>query len=458
MICWIPAPSGCATAVPVKTVKKVKERIDKTKLHLEIFTHFSLNGYSGFIQIRSVYNKTQQIGKNRGLQFAALLGIAVLTVASYWTIRLAIADQLFRANSSEALAKATQLNPINSQYFLLLAEYRQQAGIDPEPSLAAASRLNPLDSSVWIRRGLSAEFGGDFARAEKFLLEAARVDKLFDPRATLANYYFRRNDHEQFWRWTREALAIGYGDLTSLFRLCWRMSGGPEIIRSHVLPPDRRVVRSYLYFLLGENRLDAAEPIALQLATEATSEDAGVLLDFIDRSLAPQNRISSLVTVWNSLCTRDVVPFSPLTSDRALTNGDFRLAPTSRGFDWRVAQSPDITAVRVSPRELRIDLSGKQPEQCELLVQFAPLLAARACRFRFSYQTSRVPAESGLRWRILAAASPPLSTDDWKPMELPFSTQDATLARLVLEYNRVSGTSRIEGSIVLRDLELECTP
>ena len=382
----------------------------------------------------------------------------MLTLASYWAIRVARADQLFRASSPEALAIATRLNPADSQYLLSLAEYRQQEGSDPEPSLAAASQLNPLDSSIWIHRGLSAEFAGDFARSEKFLLEAARVDKLFDPRATLANYYFRRNEPEQFWRWTREALAIGYGDLTSLFRLCWRISDDPEIIRSRALPPDRGVLRSYLYFLLGENRLDAAEPIALELAAAATSEDYGVLQDFIDRRLAPQNHISPLVTIWNSLCTRNVVPFSPVTLEHALTNGDFRFAPTSRGFDWRVRQGPDIAAVRASPRELRIDLSGRQPEQCELLVQFVPLPAATACRFRFSYRTSSVPPESGLRWRILAAASPPLSSDDWKQLELSFSTQAAKLARLALEYSRVSGTSRVEGSIALRDLELECTP
>jgi hypothetical protein len=396
--------------------------------------------------------------ENRWPRFAALLGIVVLTLASYWTVRLAFADQLFRANSVEALARATQLAPGNSQYFALLAEYRQQAGIDPEPALAAASRLNPLDSSVWIRRGLRAEFEGDFARAEQFLLQAARVDKLFDPRATLANYYFRRNNSEQFWRWMREALAINYGDLTSLFRLCWRMSGDPEIIRLRALPPDRRAFRPYLSFLLGENRLDAAEPIALQLAGAATSEDAGVLLDFIDRGLAPPAHISSLVTAWNSLCIRNVIPFSPVVLDRAVTNGDFRWAPTSRGFDWRVPLGPDITAVRVSPRELRIDLSGKQPAQCELLVQFVPLLTARTCRFRFSYQTSGVPVESGLQWRILAAASPPLSSEDWKHEELTLSTRDAKLARLVLGYSRVTGTSRLEGSITLRDVELECAP
>ena len=396
--------------------------------------------------------------KNRWRKIAALLVISVLTLASYWTLRLALADQLFRANSFEALTRATRLAPGNSHYFTLLTEYQQEAGIDPERALAAASQLNPLDSSVWIRRGLRAEFVGDFARAEQFLLEAARVDKLFDPRATLANYYFRRNNSEHFWRWMREALAINYGDLTSLFRLCWRMSSDPEIIRSRALPLDRRTLRSYLYFLLAENRLDAAEPIALQLASAATSEDAAVLLDFIDRNLAQPTRISSLVTVWNSLCSRNVIPFSPVALNRAVTNGDFRVAPTNRGFDWRVPQGPDIAPVRVSPPELRIDLSGKQPEQSELLVQFVPLLTAKTCRFRFDYKTSGAPVESGLQWRIFDAASSPLFGDDWKQSELTFSTRDNKLARLVLGYSRVSGTSRWEGSIILRDIELECAP
>jgi tetratricopeptide (TPR) repeat protein len=363
---------------------------------------------------------------------------------------LAIADQLFRANSLVAAVRSTQLDPNNARYFTSLAEHQEAEGMDPKPALAAASRLNPLDSSVWIRRGLRAEFEGNFAQAESFLLAAARVDKLFDPRATLANYYFRRNNPEPFWRWTREALAIHYGDLTSLFRLCWRVSDDPEFIRSRALPPDREVLRAYVRFLLDENRLDAAEPIARQLAGAATTDDAAVLLDFVDRRLA--------LPVWNSLCARNVIPFSAVALDHPITNADFRVAPTSRGFDWRVPPGPDIVAERASPSGLRIDLSGKEPEQCELLAQIVPLSPGKTCRLRFSYLTSGFPAESGLRWRILSAASPFLSSEDWQQRELTFSTGDATHARLSLAYSRVVGTSRLEGSITLRDIQMECAP
>src|SRR5438874_1728361 len=160
----------------------------------------------------------EESGKIILRRLAALASIAVLSLATYWTIRLALADRLFHAGSADALARAIRLAPGNAQYFAWLAEYREAEGLDPDPALATAARLNRMDSSVIIRRGLRAEFRNDFAGAESFLLEAAAVDKLFDPRAALANFYFRRNRPEPFWRWAREAFAISYGDLTSLFR------------------------------------------------------------------------------------------------------------------------------------------------------------------------------------------------------------------------------------------------
>jgi hypothetical protein len=403
---------------------------------------------------------------------AASAGIAVLSFASYWSIRLALADQISRANSLEAMARAVRLDPGNARYFASLAEYQEATGLDSGAALAEACRLDPLNSSLWIRRGLRVESEGDYTHAETFLLEAARVDKLFDPRATLTNYYFRRNNPEMFWRWAREAFSIGYGDLTSLFRLCWRQTRDAEVIRARALPPVPDVVRSYLHFLLTENRLDAAVPIAHQLSDDGGSEDLPVLLDFADRVLTQpgpaRSGAASALAVWNSLCARNVLPFSPLAPDqnRALTNGDFRFPLSSRGFDWRAPETPDISAVRVRPGGLRIDLSGKQPERCELLVQFVPLSPGKSCRLRYSYQTSGFPSQSGLEWHLsdletgkdLLPSGPQLSAGDSKPVDVIFASRNASFARLALEYSRVAGTSRPEGSVTLRDMELGCAP
>lgn len=395
---------------------------------------------------------------------------AVLILASCWAIRLALADYRFRASSLRPAAEAVRLDPNNARYWAALAEYQAGEGLDPNPALERAARLNPLDSSVWMHRGLRAEFERDYARAEEYLLEAARVDKLFDPRSTLMNYYFRRNQPEPFWRWAREAFDISYGDLTPLFRLCWRMSDDAELIRTRALGYSRDVLRAYLGFLLVERRLEAAEPVARQLAPNAAASDGPVLLDFLDtwleRRPIDRGRLNSALAVWNSLCIRNVLPLSPLEPlENPLTNGDFRRPLTARGFDWRAPQNPDISATRVTPRGLRIDLSGKQPERCELLAQYLPLSSGKPCRFRFEYQTSPLPPESGLRWRLRDASfgrdllvSGHLSSPDWKRIELAVSAQDAALGRLALEYSRVPGTSRPEGWIALRDLEIRCAP
>ena len=166
------------------------------------------------------------------------------------------------------------------------------------------------------------------------------------------------------------------------------------------------------------------------------------------------------MTAWDSLCARNLIPFSPIVFGRPITNGDFRFAPTSRGFDWRLPLSPDINAVRLGESRLRIDLSGKQPEQCELLAQLVPLPGAQTCHFRFTHANCRLSsAESGLQWRILDTASPSLSSDGWKNVDLPFSTRDNRLgAAPALRYSRVPGTSRLEGSDYCRGVQLECAP
>jgi hypothetical protein len=286
------------------------------------------------------------------------------------------------------------------------------------------------------------------------------------------NYYFRRNNPEAFWRWAREAFSISYGDLTSLYRLCWRQTSDAEAIRTRALPPIPGVLRSYLYFLLAEKRLDAAVPIAHQLSDYAGREDLPALLDFIDNLLTQPEPsrfdTASALTVWNSLCIRNVLPFSPFAPERnlALTNSDFHLPLSNRGFDWRAPATPDISAVRVSPGGLRIDLSGKQPERCELLVQFVPLSPGKSCQLRYSYQTSGFPPDSGLEWQLVDLATgkdllppgPQFSAGDSKPADVSFAARTASLARLALRYSRVAGTSRVEGSLTLRDMELGCDP
>jgi hypothetical protein len=381
-----------------------------------------------------------------------------LAAACYFAARLACADAFYRADSLEAAAQAVRLDAGNARYLAWLAELQEHEGLDPTPALEHAAALNPRDSAIRIRLGLDAEQRRDFARAQRDLLEAARIDRQFDPRATLAHYYFRRGDAPKFWRWVHEALATGYGDLTPLFQLAWRMTDDPETVRA-ALPPNSSVRGRYLAFLLAEDRLHAAGSIAQVFAAQAGPPDLPLLLSACDRLLERQEFSPALAT-WNVLCKR-LLPYRALDPARgvSLTNPGFRFEPLLRGFDWRISTSSEISAVREeSPPALRIMLSGRQPESCEMLAQFVPLAAHRKYRLRFHYRTTGVPAESGLRCRVFAAEAPLPASAEWTAGALSFESGDATGARLALLYRRPPGSPRAQGSITLRELDLGFAP
>jgi hypothetical protein len=183
-----------------------------------------------------------------------IFGIAALTalgVAVWFSIVLARADFYFREGKVQ---RATEIAPRNTEYLALRALQLEYDGADSSGLTEKIAVLNPLSSAPRIRLGLAAEIAGDSARAETWLLDAARVDHQFEPRWTLANFYFRAGKKSEFWRWMRAALEVSYGDRAPAYELCWRVSSdGGEILRLGI--PDRHeVMGSYLGYLLAKEK------------------------------------------------------------------------------------------------------------------------------------------------------------------------------------------------------------
>jgi hypothetical protein len=315
--------------------------------------------------------------------------------------------------------------------------------------------------------GLRAETDGDLPNAERCLLQAARVDRQYTPRWTLANFYFRRGDPENFWPWAREALAISYQDNTALFRLLWKAAPDPEQILSRAIP--RQAEAAYLRFLLAENRVLAVEAAARRVADRADREDLPPLMAACER-LLEERQFPSALRVWTLLCQRKLVPYPAPEPERglSLTNPDFQTPLLSRGFDWRLDGPGGVSVTRTeSPPALRITFSGGQPEVCDVLSQLLPLLPNQQYRLRFRYRTSHIAPGTGLRWRIfdpatgadLAEHSPHLASDQETEQELLFSTPAETrVVRLALRYHRALGTTRLEGSVFLSRAAVELAP
>ncbi len=397
------------------------------------------------------------------LSLAALAALAGLT---WWCVRLALADRLYHRDRAGDLKAARALAPGNARYW--------SRSLTPgEPSeigdLRRALSLNPADSSSWMELGLLHEVDGDYSAAERCLLEATRVDKTFDPAWTMANFYFRRGNAERFWPWARRAAYMAYQDRTPLFRLCWRLTQDSGVILSRGIPDDRRVLGNYLAFLLAEDHRDAVEPAAARLAAFCSGEDLTVLLAAVD-DLIEGGRHDGALRLWNALAGRRLISAAPLDPSRGrfLTNGDFSSPPLLRGFDWRVVPHEGVSVARdVSPPALKLTFSGKQPEQCEVLRQAVPLAGGKRYTLRFGFRSEGIPAESGPRWvvydavsgRPLSGDSPSLSGPDWTTQALEFTAPpEISLARLAVAYRRAPGTTRIEGSVWIREVTLLAAP
>lgn len=181
------------------------------------------------------------------------------------TIRLAVAEAAFRKHPESALDSPQWLAAAN------LARYDA-----PPEQLREAVILNPRLSPAWIELGLEAEAAGNLADAETDLLRAARVDHLYLPAWTLANFYFRRGDAASFWPWAGRAAALTFDDYRPLLRLADALETSPPVVAQR-LGGGAPLLRAYLDLLIGAGRLDAAQQIGRLLAAYRDPADGARL-------------------------------------------------------------------------------------------------------------------------------------------------------------------------------------
>lgn len=365
----------------------------------------------------------------------------VFGCAALAALRLAAADTIARQETPDAITTAIRLEwPAPS------AELEQAAAeLDPlhaREHLERAVEMNPRSSAAWIALGLLEDASNGFLAAERSLNRAAQVDHQYLPAWTLANFYFRQANREKFWIWADRAASLNFDDPQPLLDLCDRFEPNPTKMLMHF--GDAGKLRPpYLDFLIGRNRLDAAQQIARAMAGEIANEPR--LIDLADRQLRAGMATDAL-ELWNAASG---FPVLAPPHGRVLTNGDLARAPSNLGFDWHLGHAEGI-AERWKPSELIFTLSGSQPEACTLLEQ-SLILAPRHFRLRFEY----VIAATGVHWSLDSVEGTTIEPSS-KWTEGAFDLPRAQgLRNLRLFYRREPGTVRSEGRIQIRNLRLE---
>ena len=381
---------------------------------------------------------------SRVLGCFALLGLAL---AAFFSFRLAQASAEFSRHSPESVARALEILPHNIDYLSLRALQLEYDGENSAPLLERAAAISPLSSAPRIRLGLAAETRGDFPVAERWLLEAARVDHQFEPRWTLANFYFRQAREIEFWKWMRAALEVSYGDRARAFDLCWRLSQNAKEIFERAIPDQPDVLGAYLVYVLGQHR-DAAGPVAVRLAAIRDPAYTALLEAACDTLLDSKNDSG------NAADAREVWRLLGRPTPRGVTNGDFAVPPVNHGFDWRLLESPGVSHVHLDPSGHRIQLSGKQPEACDLLRQIVAVESGKRYELHWETRTQSIASPSGIEWTVAGRRAPVAAAEGWQQGAVSF-TAPADLVPITLLYRRPSGQPRAEGFIEIRSVSLK---
>lgn len=375
---------------------------------------------------------------------ASLALLGGLAAAAWQSIRLARADWAFRNGSPEGTARALELAPDNTEYLSLAALQAEYGGGDPRPLLERIAALNPTAAAPRIQLGLAAELRGDAAEAERRLLEAYKLDRQFETRWTLANFYLRQGRADDFWTWMRSALEMSYGDRRPAFDLCWRMSGDAEEISRRSIPDRPEVLAAYVSYLLDTGRAVNAAAPALRLARAGRDRDKPLLYAAVDAlivdALIEGRRGADAVQLWQALGH---------PAPAGVTNPSFAAPLVEHGFDWRLSRPQGVTHLSVdAPAGHRIQLSGAQPESTELLRQAVGGLQPGATyRLQWEARTDQLRPAAGFEWRIAEAAA------DLQAGQLVF-TAPGEIAILRLHYARPQGEVRAEGWLELRGVRL----
>jgi hypothetical protein len=410
-------------------------------------------GFGGDVRLEALKKSLLQT-----VGFAALAGL--MSWAGFVSLKFGWADYRSHQNDLSARLEALRLTPGDADAWLRLAELKREAGQDGRADVRRAVALNPSNYEALILVGLGEESAGNTSEAEHDLLAAARMDKDYLPRWTLANFYFRQGNLDALFQWANDGLVVAVGDVTGLFRLLWTATDDGQRILATI--PEREHVRiQYLTWLTDQGRLAAGVPVAADIVARwpLSGKDAAVY--FVER-LALKGDVEDATRLWNVLAVRSIVPtrIDPFAG-QSLVNSDFRTAPLNRGLDWHLISVDGVRTEFTRPG-MRFEFSGHEAEQCDLMQQLSVLAPGRKYRFNYSWEGRGIEAGTGLRWRIMDAIAGAEITGPTPDIfgsggngAFQFAVpQNVGLCRISLRYTRRPGTLRIEGWIRILNTRL----
>ncbi len=402
-----------------------------------------------------------------------LLAAAAAVFVIQNSVRSALAEAWIGESSIVALKRAVVAAPDHYLAWLRLGVRQSRDGEADSAvaSLQEAVDLAPNASSPRIALALELERTGRIDEAEDALLSAAALEAGFRPRWNLANYYARRGEWAEVWRWTRESILADPAQLAAAASLCWRAEADPATILNLAIPDEPEANRRYFAYLYDVAQLDAMRQAWPRFSAAVSEADTEVATQYIDRLLAA-GFVDEAVSAWNQLCDQALLPYAALRGpdQQFLTNPSFLNNPSGRAFDWRTPDHPGVLwtrpAVQGDGGMIDFRLSGVQQSGITLLTQVIPVVPGTYA-LRFDFVTQGMPIRTGLGWVVRdlysGAEIRPFTTLNnaegfWDGRNFAFTAPPGTRAAVLeLHYVEIESMDRRLGSFALRNMQLSLT-
>ena len=218
----------------------------------------------------------------------------------FWSVRVGLADYWARQRDSRGDGASRRLNT--------------GAGAVSFPAGYAAGGRRPSQIGRRLTRRIEAQPGGCGLPDRTWPAGGGRrrlphrgalprtrgqESKLYLPRWTLANYYYRRNDTARFWLWANRAAEMLYDDPAPLFGLCERVAEDRDMAE-HLNLRRADLRESYLSYLIGRREINRIGRTLAVCSAAARPSDVPLLLASCDLLLEGK-QVDDALRIWNGL-------------------------------------------------------------------------------------------------------------------------------------------------------------
>ncbi len=395
-----------------------------------------------------------------------LAGVTLMLAAAFsWVaVRQFTATVLAKTMNRPPLEEAVRLAPLSAEYRTRLGYYYlyvDQDAVNAEQQFRKGIELAPTSATGWMGLAKTELNNGDTPASVAALDRAISLD----PKGTstlweAGNLYLVIGETQKALHQLKLAADTDPSLSVSLMETAWRATRDVDLVLNEGLPATVAWRHDFIEFLISRQQPRAAIrawDMLVALKQPLSREKSFNLIDY----LIEQKHTNDAFHVWQGL-----VSLSPKVSGNngAITNGGFESPVLNGGFDWRLAETNDVSfSIDTEDKHSGAQSLAMEIKSARLasfpVMQYVKLEPNTRFRFR-AFVKGDLATASGARFAIAEYGKQPLAQTEeftdggkWTEVSAVFTT-DADASIGIVRLIRERGETLVRGNLSIDDVSL----